>query len=440
MKKHFYLLACVISSCFLASCEPQPEPEVIPQSFPKKHLLEEFTSQNCGFSPSGLDAVNSYISNDTNWVIVHHHAGFVDDHFTVAGSKRVAQSLSISGSPMIAINRSITRVGNSRAMGFHPGNLGNVNRDQFDNETYASIEWHNHYDASTRTLNIGIKGMLCKTDHPELKMTVVVKESGMEDVQADAMKTFLGWKRFRHTHAVRAFVSQPLGDEIQHSGTNKYTTGYTIQLDESWVAENCMVVAFLSEEDGSIVQAAECAVVDGSTGGAEIVHGGIEKNPVPSHYPEPEVGISPSTFYNGSLVMSHTTVKSRSYANNQFKLWTLTGYNPTINPTIDNAPTLPLVYIFALTDTDATNLPNGTYPINSSIESGSVIAGYRDDANTIIDGTTFYYADKAYFDQNYLYGTRQWLIVSGALQVTEDGWSLNGQTLNGSTIELSGSW
>ena len=55
----------------------------------------------------------------------------------------------------------------------------------------------------------------------------------------------------------------------------RYSENYVIDLKDAWVPENCMVVAFLSEEFQPVVQAAQKPVVDGTKGGADILHGGI---------------------------------------------------------------------------------------------------------------------------------------------------------------------
>ena len=54
----FTILAALAATCFSA-CEPnkpeepqsEPTKEVIPSAFPKKHLIEEFTGQGCGYCP-----------------------------------------------------------------------------------------------------------------------------------------------------------------------------------------------------------------------------------------------------------------------------------------------------------------------------------------------------------------------------------------------------
>ena len=47
MKHFFPFLALSLAFVALTSCKPKDEP--IPDSFPKTHLIEEFTGQSCGY-------------------------------------------------------------------------------------------------------------------------------------------------------------------------------------------------------------------------------------------------------------------------------------------------------------------------------------------------------------------------------------------------------
>ncbi|MBQ1874419.1 MAG: hypothetical protein II144_01850, partial [Paludibacteraceae bacterium] len=107
----FAILALGSWLLVLPSCEPkpEPEPEVIPESFPRKHLIEEFTGQSCGYCPYGMDCVHDFMANDTNYILVLHHYGFAADHFSVAGSKTITSALKVSGAPNITIDRAKTK-------------------------------------------------------------------------------------------------------------------------------------------------------------------------------------------------------------------------------------------------------------------------------------------------------------------------------------------
>ena len=241
-----------------------------------KHF--EFTGQSCGYCPYGMDCIHDFMADDTNFILVLHHYGYQQDHFTVTGSKKITNKLKVEGAPNMTINRAKTAyrengVKRSEVV-FHPGYLTSVDKTQFEQKTYASVNIQNTYDPSSRELKIKVSGALCTTDYPSLNLTVLIKESGMIDSQVDYSLSSSVWKEFRHANAVRAFLSAAEGDPITVTN-QRYSENYVIDLKDAWVPENCMVVAFLSEEFQPVVQAAQKPVVDGTKGGADILHGGI---------------------------------------------------------------------------------------------------------------------------------------------------------------------
>lgn len=440
----FAILALGSWLLVLPSCEPkpEPEPEVIPESFPRKHLIEEFTGQSCGYCPYGMDCVHDFMANDTNYILVLHHYGFAADHFSVAGSKTITSALKVSGAPNITIDRAKTKSSNGTNVVFHPGYLPTVSKNQFETTTYASVNIRNAYDPATRELRVFVSGVLCKEDYPDLKLTVLVKESGMIDYQADNFATYEGWQEFRHANAVRAFLSDnPKGDPITIRADRHYEEQFVIDLKSTWNAENCMVVAFLSEEFQPVVQAAQKPVVEGTKGGADILHGGVTAVPVADYYPEPNATSGPADYSNNK---SETFTTSYAYYE-QFPdygvtMWTIQTWNKESIVTVNKTQCIPFANLIVLAPYNATpTLPTGVFPVNATAQAGTVIAGYRDDAKVTIDGSMLYFTGLNYFNQGYLDPQAQWLIADGEMTITDQGWTLSGHARNGATINLEGS-
>jgi len=286
MKTYRLFTFLALAATLLVACEPKPEPtpspeteqEVLPASFPRKHLIEEFTSQYCGYCPMGMDGIHSFMGTDTNFVLILHHYGYQADHFSVKGSLAITNKLRVNGAPSACIDRAKTKYTGGNTVILNPASdMAKVNKSQFVDTTYASINIKNTYNAETRELRVNVSGVVCTDDHPDLKLTVLVKESGMIDFQADYQKTTDGWKEFRHTNAVRAYLSDsPLGDSV-FVNNHRYEDVFAVDIKEKWNADNCMVVAFLSEDFQPIVQVAQKPVVEGTQGGADILHEGITK-------------------------------------------------------------------------------------------------------------------------------------------------------------------
>ena len=442
MKHFFSFLPLSLAFVALTACGPKDEP--IPDSFPKKHLIEEFTGQTCGYCPYGMNCIHDFMENDTNFILVLHHYGYSQDHFTIAGSKTITSALKVKGAPTMTINRAKTSYmdeGIKRsATTFHPGYLPDVDKAQFEKTTYASVNIQNTYNPSSRELKVTVSGALCKQDYPLLNLTVMVKESGMIDTQADYYYSFEGWQEFRHTNAVRAFLTDAKGDELLVDSTRHYKEEYTLTLENAWVPENCMVVAFLSEEFQPVVQAAQKPVVEGTKGGADILHGGITPVPVPDYYPEPSATASPQDFSAKEReILAVSYAYSDSYPSEGLVLWTIQAYNTSYSVAVAQTPCIPFVQLYLVMPyEDKPALPTGTFQINASEEPNTVIAGTRDDEKAQIYGSQFYFTDKSYFNQGYLNPQAQWLINSGSMTINKDGWTIDGTTFNGSEIHLSG--
>ena len=437
------LLFAFIGTVLLAfsACQDNLPDTPVLESYPKKHLIEEFTGQGCGYCPYGMNCIRDFMAQDTNWILVLHHYGYQKDHFSVNESKTITNTLNVDGAPSVTINREKTSFKNEagqtqKSVVFHPGYLETVTTSQFATTTYASVVITNRYDASSRQLDIQVVGGVAKGDHPDLYLTVLVKESGMVDTQADYYYSFNGWKEFRHTNAVRAFLTDAKGDLVTVR-SNRYSASYSITLDESWVPENCMVVAFLSEEFEPVVQAGQRPVVAGTKGGADIQHGGITPVPVADYYPEPGANRGPS--YYSSQPTDTLTVSqaaSTAYPNDGFQFWTVMGYDPNGNIRISNTRCIPFTYIYLFTELNLDTIPYGTYSLTNTYQPGTAYAGFRDDEAQQLGGSIFYYTNRAYFNQGYLDPKAKWLIADGEVTVNEKGMEVVGHTLNGSDIHL----
>lgn len=444
MRNHSIVCAFigVLALAMTACVEKEKEPKLYDGEFPKKQLIEEFTGQDCGYCPMGMDYIHEFIKDDANWVVILHHDGYKTDNLTVSGSSTITKKIGVQGAPSMSINRDPIKLGGKNQLYFHPAYLEDINKNGFDSKTYASIDIANTYNADDHKLHVTVSGQIGKADYPSLTLTVLVKESGIVDYQSDYNATYEGWQEFRHCNAVRAFLTDAQGDPIYVKETNRaYKSEFDIELDAKWNAANCMVVAFLSENEFKpVVQVNESPVVSGTNGGANIQHGGITRVPVADYYPESSATAGPKDYSGANAdTLTTATASYKSYNNDGFNYWTIMAYDPDASFTVNKTKCLPFAYIYIFTKLDETTIPNGTYPINNSIQPGTVYAGYRDDVHFEIGGSEFFYTSASYFKQGYLVPAAQWLISDGAMIITDNGWELKGHARNGAVINLYGS-
>lgn len=457
MKKSFIYLFSILMMAAVAGCntknnptEPDGQPTdsttntpsvpVAEATFPMKHIIEEFTGQDCGYCPAGMDYVHAFIGSSENIILMMHHDGYTADNFTVAGSSTICKKLKVNGAPSISVDRNKK----IKSLFFHPAYLEEIPKSKLAAETYVSANIENTYDAGSRQLKVNVTGQVGKADAPQLFLTLIVKESGMVDYQADYYNTYEGWQEFRHISAARVFLTAALGDSLRltqdKDGRLLYSAEYTTTLGSQWDADKCAVVAIISEGSLPIVQCEEQPVVTGTDGGRSIQHGGITPVPVSEQYPEPENGNGPFDYYTAANTIPFTTSHAtyKTYSQYGFNYWQLMVYNESLSITCEGTACIPFAYLYIFTQTSQTTIPEGTYELNGTMTPGTAWAGYRDDEHFEIGGSKLYFTSKAYFDQNYLVPAAEWLIASGTLTVRSDGWTLTGQTRSGKDIRMQG--
>lgn len=410
-------------------------PITLPLSFPKKHLIEEFTGQDCGYCPYGMNCVHDFMEKDTNWVLILHHYGYQADHFSVAGSKKITSALGVNGAPTMAINRAKTKTSETNTIVFHPGYLPGTSKSQFDTKTYASVNIANSYDAGSRELKVTVSGLVDTTDHTNLFLTVVLKESGMIDYQSDYYYSYEGWQEFRHCNAVRAFMTAPKGDTL-HIANCTYSHEFTLAWDDKWDPNNCSVVAFITESFKPVVQAEQRPVVEGTAGGNDIEHGGVTPVPVEDYYPEPNATDGPAA-YTGNKADTCNVAQAWYELSSDYTFWQIQAYG-TQTVKVNKTNCVPFAFIYLFTEPGTNTIKEGTYEINTSGEPGTVMAGFRDDSQFLIDGSQFYLTSYSYLQQGYLVPEAQWMIAEGTMTIQSKSWKLSGRALNGSTIRLVG--
>ena len=412
-----------IASVMLACGQNEPE-QNIPENFPRKQLIEHFTSQSCGYCPDGIAYIEQGIAGNSNYVWVSHHAGFADDIYTIKGSKTITSTFKIRSAPNIMLNRDDITTEEGSGKPFHPYYLASVASTQAQT-ALASVVISRSYDSATRELKVKVSGQSADATAEGYRVTILVKESGMVAPQLDYSHTFEGWEEFVHTNAVRTFLTEPMGDVAMLS-KHEYSIERSCTLSSEWMAENCMVVAYITgPANYPIVNAEECPVVEGTKGGADIEGGGKKVVPVSDTYPEEGTAIADVTYE-----MAQYGVVDKVGNSNLFELMLAAPSTLT-----DNNSYFPLADFLIVADADT--LPYGTYNLVDveNLTAGTAIQGFRYESETeaYIDGSILYYIDAAYYKQTgSMYYEKRYLLREGSVVVSEDGISFSATTLNGS--------
>lgn len=387
--------------------------QVVPTFFPRKFLLEHFTSANCNQCPMGMKYIVEYLDRQTTpYIWVSHHAVYGTDEYTIPASNTIAMNyLGMNSVPSVVFNR--TKQDGLLVIG--AWDIENLVVED-DTVAEASVMIEHQYDAATRRLDITVSGQVANMDRTAYLLSILIKENGLVGKQEDAYCSWKGkkWKEYMHPRVVRDFVTATFGDTVEiKNHTYTYTTNYTLSRD--WVAENCCVVAYLTPlEKKPIINAEQVPLVVGTQGGEEYEPYGITEGAGPSEN------------------ISFDSLQVKKVAYNQLEL-TFTS-TKTMKSYAGICKQVGLVYVNAQSDV----LSAGTYPIQEDNEWGTITAGYRVDKEETLGGSRLVYSLSTDLKEGIITPIHMWRMSLGEMILDKDGnISLVFTTYNGTTVSAT---
>lgn len=398
----------IIILLLLASIKMSAE---TPTFFPRKFLLEHFTSANCNQCPMGMRYIVEYLDKQTTpYIWVSHHAVYGTDEYTIPASNTIAMSyLGMNQVPSVVFNR-------SEQDGLLVIGAWNMENLQVKDDTVseASVVIDHQFDATTRRLYISVSGQVANKERTEYLLTILIKENGLVGKQEDAYCSWKGakWQEYMHPRVVRDMVTATLGDTVKvENQAYHYSTSYV--MDKEWVAENCCVVAYLTLlEKSPVINAEQVALVAGTEGGEQYGPYGITEGKGPNTSISFD-SVRVTQLGNGQLEMMMTS--SKTIKTNYFGICKQVGY----------------LYV----NTAANVLEPGTYPIQESEEEGTIRAGYRVDEEERLGGSRLLYAVSADLKNGIITPIHGWRMSSGEMTIDANGnILLNFTTYNGTSV------
>lgn len=428
----FLALGTVLT--FLPSCKKDDSSQ-LPTSFPRKQLIEQFTSQDCPYCPNGTRLIDEAVKgNESRYVRLNYYYGNTYDDFTIYPTKQLAEELNVSSLPSMMYNRSVWQWEEqpgvtASAQLVHPYYFSQlISRPAAT--TDISVQIKTSYDPSTRQSTITVSGKNIG-EKKDITLVIMLKESGLHAEQQDSYNTWNGWEDYVHTDVVRNYLNTYEGQVLEFDGIN-YNVSFDYELYKSYNADNCSVVAFLIDNrTGEVLNAEETPLVSGTKGGSDFAAEGVKAVPVSDTYPE-----------TVSLPASHKNVQ---YLTAQYfpADYTVNG-NTVIEIMmlsadvcdIEGKKYLPVAVLYVVTDGDGSTLPQGTFDFSTTGEANTALAGQRVEEEFTYYGSEFFLAKYDRLDQGYIDGY-EWLLTSGTLtietnSITFHATSLSGNELNGS--------
>ena len=387
----------------------------VPTFFPRKFLLEHFTSANCNECPMGMKYIVEYLDKQTTpYIWVSHHAVYGTDEYTIPASNAIAKNyLGINTVPSVVFNRSEQDgllVIKAWDLDYWYADGRKVADDTLSE---ASVVIEHQFDMATRRLDVTVSGQVANTHRKEYLLNILIKENGLVGKQEDAFCSWKGakWKEYMHPRVVRDFVTATFGDIVKvENQAYSYTKSYVI--DEEWIPENCCVVAYLTPREKSpVINAEQVALVLDTEGGEQYGPYGITEGKGPNTSISFD-SVSVTRLSNGQLEVMMSSSKT---INTKFRICKQVGY--------------------VCVNTEDSVLIPGTYPIEDNGDEGTITAGYRVDEEERLDGSRLLYAVSTDLQNGIVTPIHHWRMSSGEMVVDEDGnISLNFTTYNGTSV------
>ena len=386
----------------------------VPTFFPRKFLLEHFTSANCNQCPMGMKYITEYLDKQTTpYIWVSHHAVYGTDEYTIPEGNAIAMNyFGMNTVPSVVFNRS-KQDGLMVIGAWDVENL--VVKD--DTLAEASVVIDHQFDATTRRLDVTVSGQVANTDRKEYLLSILIKENGLVGRQEDAYCSWKGakWKEYMHPRGVRDMVTATFGDTVKvENQAYNYTTSYII--DEAWVPENCCVVAYLTPlEKSPVINAEQAPLVAGTEGGEQYGPYGITEGKGPNTSISFD-SVKVTRLSHGQLEMMLTS--SKTIKTSYFGICKQVGY--------------------VCVNTEDRVLQPGVYPIVEGNADGTITAGYRVDEEETLGGSRLFYAVSADLKDGIVTPIHMWRMSSGEMTLDAEGnISLNFTTYNGTSVSAT---
>ena len=387
----------------------------VPTFFPRKFLLEHFTSANCNECPMGMKYIVAYLDRQTTpYIWVSHHAVYGTDEYTIPASNAIAKNyLGMNTVPSVVFNRSKQ----DGLLVIKAWDLYYWNADgrkvADDTLSEASVVIEHQFDAATRRLDVTVSGQVANKDRAEYLLTILIKENRLVGKQADANTSYkkTGWVEYMHPRVVRGVVTATLGDTVKVvNQAYSYSTSYSVS--KEWVADNCCVVAYLTPREKSpVINAEQVPLVAGTEGGEQYGPYGITDKEGPSEQ------------------ISFDNVKLVKRGERQLELMM------TSSKTMQTYAGICKQVGYVCVNTMDDVLQAGTYPIVEGEGLGTITPGYRVDEEETLGGSRLFYAVSADLKNGIVTPIHMWRMSSGEMVLDEAGnISLNFTTYNGTSV------
>lgn len=225
-------------------------------AYPRKSLIEHFTTLPCVNCPYGLNVLRGLVSGRTDYVWVAHHVGYMTDELTVNDSYKVSSIVGVNGAPMACFDRTVlpglsSNTAAAFSIGYTNPAYGKEELTPYFDQcattpAFVSVNLDCSFDTATRQLSVNVqgeRGALLDLFYPEQNLSVWIVEDQVETTEKQK-----GSGDQEHDNVFRATLTPMLGDAIEWQD-NAYSRSFSYTLPEAWKPEHVRVVALVNRPD-----------------------------------------------------------------------------------------------------------------------------------------------------------------------------------------------
>ena len=272
----FFAVAILFS---FSSCNEKPIEIPPPPPAPENRviLIEEITGVSCPNCPAGAATIADFKATyPDNVISVAYHSppNFTETRPTSIYDFKRDEAADIQssiggafGKPSAAFNRQV-QSNNFVWAGFIDAWPG-LAQAELDKPATFLLDIENTYNEDTRALSCKVIGMPRITNEDSYFIHVMITENNIIDAQLDQTTDI---EDYEHDHVFHKLLTNSVNGEAFSSGVTdgsaiEATFNFTLPVQSEtetvpWIPENCEIIAFITNADGVVEQAAEAHVTE----------------------------------------------------------------------------------------------------------------------------------------------------------------------------------
>lgn len=219
------------------------------EAYPRKLLMEEFTTEECPNCPRAITSIATALENGygESMVVVAHHVGFYTDWLTIPEESALLWLYGDNGSfaPAGMYDRTVRTADLKtpvESIGFYDTFSSRLD-EAIGKPGFVKLDVQ--AQASELFINVNVEAEahpLLKTLLADPHLTVVLTESGLRHRRQAGISN----PEFTHSHASRAYLTEIFGDAVEFDADGKLSWSSTIPCSSDWNVDNMEAVAFIN--------------------------------------------------------------------------------------------------------------------------------------------------------------------------------------------------